>query len=182
MLLAIGSLALIGISLGGLLGIAARYLAIKTNPLEAELKAILPGSQCGQCGFVGCGPAAAALAGGKAKVTLCIPGGKAVAEKLAERMRIKVDLSDHGDVEIRYATIDETKCIGCMLCIKDCTSDAIMGAPKQIHAVLIDDCHGCMKCFNVCPTEAVTMHRYEISLIDWHWEKPKIGRTLRTRK
>ena len=50
MLIAIGSLTIMGIVLGGLLGAAARFLAVEENPLEEELKAMLPGSQCGQCG------------------------------------------------------------------------------------------------------------------------------------
>ena len=60
----IASLTLMGAVLGSLLGAAARFLAVEENPLEAELQAMLPGSQCGQCGYVGCAQAAAALARG----------------------------------------------------------------------------------------------------------------------
>ena len=49
MLIAVGSLTVIGVALGGLLGIAARLLAVEEDPLEVELQAMLPGSQCGQC-------------------------------------------------------------------------------------------------------------------------------------
>lgn len=76
MLLSIGSLAFMGLALGSLLGTASRYLSVEENPLEAELQAMLPGSQCGQCGFVGCSQAAAALARGEAPVTLCPPRGQ----------------------------------------------------------------------------------------------------------
>ena len=68
MLIAVGSLAVMGLALGGLLGTAARYLAVEENPVEGQLKEMLPGSQCGQCGYVGCGQAAAALATGQAPV------------------------------------------------------------------------------------------------------------------
>jgi electron transport complex protein RnfB len=174
MLLAVGSLAVMGATLGSILGIAARYLAVESDPLEAELQALLPGSQCGQCGFVGCGPAAAALAKGEAPVTLCAPGGKAVAEQLARRLGIGADLSGHEDVEPRYAVINEDKCIGCLRCFQECSTDAIVGAAKQIHTVLLDNCHGCAKCFHTCPTEAVTMHKVQVNLADWHWHKPKL--------
>ncbi len=174
MLLAIGSLALIGIVLGALLGVAARYLAVAADPLEAELKAILPGSQCGQCGFVGCGPAAAALAKKKAPVTLCVPGGKAVAEKLAKRMKLDIDLSGHEDAEPVYAVIDAENCMGCLRCSNECSSDAIVGAPKQIHSVLVDNCHGCRKCSHTCPTTAIDMRPLKIDINDWHWEKPRL--------
>ena len=94
MLLAIGSLAVMGATLGGVLGVAARYLAVESDPLEADLQEILPGSQCGQCGYVGCGQAAVALAKGEAPVTMCIPGGKAVAEKLAKRLGMEAQESN----------------------------------------------------------------------------------------
>ena len=85
MLIAAGSLALMGLALGGLLGTAARYLAVEDNPIEGELKEMLPGSQCGQCGYVGCAQAAAALAQGQAPVTLCPPGGRALAPRRTTR-------------------------------------------------------------------------------------------------
>ncbi len=174
MLLAVGSLAVMGATLGTVLGVAARYLAVQADPLEAELQALLPGSQCGQCGYVGCGQAAAALAKGEAPVTVCPPGGKAVAEKIAKRLGVAADLSGHEDAEARYAVINEDKCIGCLRCFQECSTDAIVGAAKQIHTVLVDNCHGCAKCFNTCPTEAVTMHKVQINLADWHWQKPKL--------
>ena len=182
MLLAIGSLAVMGATLGGVLGVAARYLAVESDPLEADLQEILPGSQCGQCGYVGCGQAAVALAKGEAPVTMCIPGGKAVADKLAKRLGMEADLSGHEDAEPVYAVIDESKCIGCLRCMNECSSDAIVGAPKQIHSVFKDDCHGCQKCFHTCPTMAVKMEKIHISLNDWHWQKPKLkSKTKRTK-
>ena len=50
MLLAVGSLAVMGATLGTVLGVASRYLAVESDPLEADLQGLLPGSQCGQCG------------------------------------------------------------------------------------------------------------------------------------
>ena len=52
---AILALLLLGLTLGSLLGIAARYLKVEGNPLQAEIEALMPGSQCGQCGYPGCG-------------------------------------------------------------------------------------------------------------------------------
>ena len=119
MFIAIGSLTLMGVALGGVLGVAARLLAVEEDPLEVELQAMLPGSQCGQCGVVGCAQAAAALARGEAAVTLCPPGGKSVAEQLAKRLGVSVDLSDHGAQVPVSAVIDETLCIGCTRCLKE---------------------------------------------------------------
>ncbi|MBW7849578.1 MAG: RnfABCDGE type electron transport complex subunit B [Rhodospirillales bacterium] len=172
MLTAVGSLAMLGVTFGTLLGIASRYLRVDENPLEAELEALLPGSQCGQCGFAGCKQAASALAAGQAKPTLCPPGGRALAAALAERLGVSVDLSDTEELEPEVAFVNEDICIGCMRCLQDCSSDALVGGPKQIHTVITDICHGCGKCAKVCPTEAIEMRPVPITLANWHWHKP----------
>lgn len=175
MLMAIGSLAAMGVTLGTILGAAARYLAVEENPLEEELKALLPGSQCGQCGYVGCGQAAAALAKGEAQITLCPPGGKAVIEALAKKLGVTADLSEHEEKGPEHACVIEELCIGCTRCIRECTTDSILGANKLMHTIIVDSCHGCGKCVEVCPTEAIVMRPIEVTLNTWHWPKPDVG-------
>ena len=172
MLIAVGSLAVMGLALGGLLGTAARYLAVEENPIEAEIQSMLPGSQCGQCGFVGCAQAAAALAKGDAPVTLCPPGGKALAETLAAKLGVNVDLSAVADTGPQLAQVSEEICIGCCRCLKVCPTDAILGAAKQIHNVIREACTGCAACIDRCPTEAMTMVPIPITLQHWVWPKP----------
>lgn len=172
MLVAIIILSVMGLVLGGILGTASRLLAVEENPLETELQALLPGSQCGQCGYVGCGPAAAALAKGEAPVTLCPSGGKAVAEQLAKKLGITADLSAHEEKVPEFASVIEDLCIGCTRCIRECSSDAILGASKQMHTIIAQDCHGCNKCPVVCPTEAIVMIPVPLTLSGWHWPKP----------
>ena len=169
----IASLTIIGVGLGSVLGAAARFLAVEEDPLEAELQAMLPGSQCGQCGYVGCAQAAAALARGEAPPTLCPPGGKAVAERLAKRLGVAVDLTEHEDKGPEYAVIVEELCIGCTRCIKECSSDAIFGATKQMHTVIAEACHACGNCASVCPTDAILMKPIPVTLRNWHWPKPE---------
>ncbi len=169
---AIAVLTVMGLVLGGVLGTAARLLAVEENPLEVELQALLPGSQCGQCGYVGCAQAAAALARGEATIALCPPGGKAVIEQLAKKLGVSADLSEHQEVVPTYATIIEDLCIGCTRCIRECTVDAILGATKQMHTIIAEDCHGCDKCPAVCPTAAIVMVPVAPSLARWHWSKP----------
>ena len=175
MLLAIGSLTAMGVTLGTILGAAAKFLAVEENPLEEELKAMLPGSQCGQCGFVGCAQAAAALAKGEAPVTLCPPGGKALIEVLAKKLGVTADLSEHEEKGPEHAYVIEDLCIGCTRCIRECTSDSILGANKLMHTIIVDTCHGCSKCVEVCPTEAIVMKPFEVTLNTWHWPKPEAG-------
>jgi electron transport complex protein RnfB len=172
MLIAVSSLATMGIALGGLLGTASRYLAVEENPLEAELQAMLPGSQCGQCGYVGCAQAAAALAKGEATPTLCPPGGKATAEALAAKLGVKIDLSAVVDNGPQMAQVAEDICIGCCRCLKACPTDAIVGAAKQIHSVIREACTGCGACVERCPTEAVTMAPIPVTVQHWVWPKP----------
>lgn len=174
MITAIISLSLLGLVLGLLLGTAACYLKVEGNPLEAEIETMLPGSQCGQCGFPGCTPAASALATGEAPVTLCPPGGPTLALALANKLGVSADLSGMEDKALMVAHIKEGLCIGCTRCFKRCPTDAILGASKQIHAVIGDACTGCEKCIDICPTECVELRPVPVKLQTWYWPKPAI--------
>lgn len=172
MLTALASLTLLGLTLGWLLGLAARHLKVEGNALEAELAELLPGSQCGQCGYPGCGPAATALAAGTAPVTLCPPGGKRLAEALAAKLGVAVDLSGVIDKPPAVAYVHEALCIGCTKCFKRCPTDAILGGPKMIHAVFADACTGCEQCYAVCPTECIEMRPVQATVQTWYWPNP----------
>ncbi len=169
---AIVILTAMGLLFGFSLGIAGKYLKVENDPLVERIEALMPGSQCGQCGFPGCRPAAEALASGQAPVSLCPPGGSPLIEQLAKLLGISVDLSQTQDEEPMVAQVSEATCTGCTRCFKVCPTDAIVGAPKQIHAVVTDACIGCKKCVNVCPTECLQMHPVTVTLRDWRWPKP----------
>ncbi len=172
MILAVVAVATLGLILGWLLGLAGRYLKVEDNPLEAEIADLLPGAQCGQCGYAGCGPAATALAAGQAPVTLCPPGGRALAQALATKLGVSVDLSGMADKGPAVAHVHEGLCIGCTKCLKRCPTDAILGGPKMIHAVFADACTGCEKCYEVCPTECIEMRPVTATLYTWYWPNP----------
>ncbi len=172
MLAAIASLTVLGLTLGWLLGLAARHLKVEGNPLVAKIEALLPGSQCGQCGFPGCGPAAEAVVNGEAPVTLCPPGGRALAQELAGLLGVTVDLAGVEDKVPVVAHVHENLCVGCTKCFKRCPTDAIIGGPKMIHAVFPDACTGCEKCFDVCPTECIEMRPVAVTLHTWYWPNP----------
>ncbi|MCP5419077.1 MAG: RnfABCDGE type electron transport complex subunit B [Gammaproteobacteria bacterium] len=175
MFAAVSSLTILGLTLGFLLGVAARYLKVETNPLTAEIESFLSGANCGQCGYPGCGPAAEALAKGEAPVTLCPPGGKALVEKLAAKLGVSVDVGDMEDTGPRVAFVNEALCIGCAHCIKECNLDAIMGAPKHIHTVLNEVCNGCGECVKVCPTECLQLQPIPTDVNTWVWSKPAVA-------
>ena len=166
------ALTVLGLVLGFLLGACARRFKVEDNPLLDQIEQLMPGSQCGQCGYPGCRPAAEALVAGQATPTLCPPGGRALAEQLAHLLSIELDLSAVEDQTPLVARVDEILCIGCCRCYKVCPTDALVGAPKMIHAVVADACIACGKCVDVCPTECVKLYPVKTTLRNWRWPNP----------
>lgn len=172
MIAAVSSIALLGLSLGYVLGMAARYLKVEGNPLAEELEALLPNTNCGQCGYPGCNAAADALSKGEASVALCPPGGKALVEELANKLGVEADLDGVEEKAPLIAQIQADLCTGCTKCYRVCPTDAIIGANKQIHAVISDACIGCEKCLEKCPDDCITMEPIPDTLQTWRWDKP----------
>ena len=174
MLIAVASLAALGLILGGVLSLAARIMAVDTDPVADELEAMLPNLQCGQCGYPGCRPAAEALSVGEIHVTLCPPGGVALAARLAEKLHVEFD-PDEMDHEPMVAFVHEERCIGCTKCILVCPTDCIIGAPKRVHTVISNACVGGAACVEVCPTDCIEMmpvsSKHE-TVQSWKWPKP----------
>ena len=79
----------LAIVLGALLGIAALLFKVEGDPLVARIDAILPQTQCGQCGYPGCKPYATALANGEADINQCPPGGDAGVHALADLLGVE---------------------------------------------------------------------------------------------
>ena len=174
MIAAVASLSVLGLVLGLLLGFADRFFAVEADPVLTQVEALMPGTQCGQCGFPGCTAAAAAIVEGRAPPTACPPGGKALAAALAARLGISLDLGEVLDEGPKLAQVAEEICIGCCRCIKACPTDAILGAAKQIHNVIREACTGCGNCVERCPTEAVTLQPIAVTLPHWVWPKPAL--------
>ncbi|WP_317933260.1 RnfABCDGE type electron transport complex subunit B [Halioxenophilus sp. WMMB6] len=174
MIAAIVVLTAMGLLLGWGLGYASRIFHVDSDPLVEEVTAMMPGTQCGQCGYAGCTPAAEAVVHGEAPVTLCPPGGKPLAVALADKLGVEVNLDGMSDVPL-YAKIDRELCTGCMRCSKVCPTDAIVGANKQIHAVIRSACTGCEACDNACPEDCIDMQPDPMTLDTWNWPKPNVA-------
>lgn len=170
MIFAVLVLTALGSALGLLLSLASRFLRVPGNALREEVLELLPGVNCGQCGYPGCGGAADALVDGKASLALCPPGGALLIRTLAAKLGRAPEGGDAGPPLL--AMIDESRCIGCAHCGKLCPTDAIIGAPKQIHAVFQEACMGCGACVAVCPTECLQMQPQTPTLTTWYWPKP----------
>ena len=130
------------------------------NALVEQVDAILPQTQCTQCGYNGCLPYAQAIVTEHAPINRCPPGGDACIEALSRLLNRAVTALDTncGQPEpLQVAQIDEAHCIGCTLCIQACPTDAIVGASKLMHTVLPDSCTGCKLCVAPCPVDCINM-------------------------
>lgn len=143
--------------LGVLLGLAGEYLRVPGNPLVEKIDTLLPQTQCGQCGYPGCRPYAEAIEDGD-EINKCPPGGEATIAALAELLgRDAKPLDGDAQQGPMVAYIREDECIGCTKCIQACPVDAILGAAKHMHTVIIDECTGCDLCLEPCPVDCIDM-------------------------
>ncbi len=128
--------------------------------LADQIDALLPQTQCTQCGYQGCKPYAQAISENKAEINQCPPGGALGIAKLASLLGIdeKPLNPDFGTEHPRkVAFIIEADCIGCTKCLPPCPVDAILGANKHMHTVIADECTGCELCIAPCPVDCIIM-------------------------
>ena len=173
--LAIAAITLIACFFGAVLGFAAIHFKVEADPIVEQIDAILPQTQCGQCGYPGCRPYAEAIANGDA-INKCPPGGKATIEKLAELMGVDATDSAYDDATSgkKIAFIREEECIGCTKCIQACPVDAIVGSTRSIHTVISDSCTGCDLCVAPCPTDCIDMLPVTTTPDTWRWQLEQI--------
>lgn len=160
---------------GLLLGFAAVRFRVEGNPIVEQIDALLPQTQCGQCGHPGCRPYAEAIAAGEA-INKCPPGGQTTIEALAELLDVEAPALDaeHGVEKPKMvAVIREAECIGCTKCIQACPVDAILGAAKHMHTVIADECTGCDLCVESCPVDCIDMVPVAPGLTQWYWQAPR---------
>jgi len=184
--------------LGGLLGVglafAAKLLAVKKDERVELVESVLPGLNCGACGYPGCSGYAAGIVKEEAPLTLCSPGGAEVAKKIAEIMGQTVEVStekmvaqvhcrgtrdtsktafnykgiaDCNAMMILYSGDKECK-YGCLQggsCIDVCPVDAI--GRDDLNRIWVDKdiCISCGKCIDVCPTHVMKWVPYDADYI-----------------
>lgn len=174
-LIALGVMALLTIGLGAALGFASVRFKVEGDPLVEKIDAVLPQTQCGQCGHPGCRPYAEAVASGQDDINKCPPGGEEGIRKIAELMGVDFKPFEEGAAQPKpksVAFIDEQTCIGCTLCIQACPVDAILGSAKQMHTILAAECTGCELCLPPCPVDCIHMLPVETDLKNWKWKYP----------
>lgn len=169
-LIAIIALVALAALFGAILGFASVRFKVEADPIVEKIDAVLPQTQCGQCGYPGCRPYAEAVANGD-DITKCAPGGQATIEKIADLMGVEADTSAQAEAPVKkVAFINEDMCIGCTKCIQACPVDAIVGGTKVLHTVISSECTGCDLCVAPCPTDCIEMRPVETTTDTWKWQ------------
>lgn len=180
--LAIG---VVGLLVGLLLVWVAGKFEVKVDEKEAAVRDLLPGNNCGGCGYAGCDALAAAIAKGEAVVSACPVGGASVASAISEVMGVEAGGTKPMVAFVRCAgTCDKSKrkseyygvqdcriaavvpgktskkcsygCMGFGTCVKECPFDAI----HLVDGVAVVDkakCKACGKCVAVCPNQLIEL-------------------------
>lgn len=153
-----------------------------SSALIDTIDAILPQTQCTQCGYEGCRPYAEAIANENEAINRCPPGGQqgvAALARLLSRPELPLDTSCGQPQPLSLAYIDETHCIGCTLCIQACPVDAIIGANKLMHTVVPEQCTGCGLCVPPCPVDCIEMRPAGFEWTSDHARQARINHQAR---
>ena len=162
-LIAVAALLALAAVFGAVLGFASEKFKVEGDPIVDQIDSLLPQTQCGQCGHPGCRPYAEAIAEGE-EHNRCPPGGQDTVDALTDLLgRDELTLDDEGA---------EDECIGCTKCIQACPVDAIVGAAKLMHTVIVDECTGCDLCVEPCPVDCIDMVEVQPTLQTWGWNRP----------
>ncbi len=143
-----------GLIIGILLGIAAKKFEIKVDEKVALVRDLLPGNNCGACGYAGCDAMAEAVAAGKAPVNGCPVANSAVHAQIAEVMGTEAGEVDRQVAFVKCAgTCDKAKAKYNYVGIKDCKQANVVpgGGPKQCTY----GCTGYGSCVDVCEFDAI---------------------------
>lgn len=182
-----------GIFIGFFLGIAGEKFKVEVDPREEAILAVLPGNNCGGCGYAGCSGLAAAIVKGEAPVNQCPVGGAPVGEKIGEIMGVSAEAGEKqvafvkcaGTCEkavsnYKYTGVQDCTamefvpgkgpkacdhgCLGMGSCVKVCPFDAIH-ILNGIAVVDPESCKACGKCVKACPKHLIDLIPYRAKYV-----------------
>lgn len=146
---------ILGLVIGVILLIASKKLAVQENPLVEEISEVLPGSNCGACGFAGCRGLAEAFAKDPNLAAVCPVGGDEVAAKVAALLGVERILSEKKVARLLCGgTIDCASRLGDYEGIKDC---ALVDFTAQGTKMCQYGCLGLGNCMRACPFGAIEL-------------------------
>ncbi|MGN0902798.1 MAG: RnfABCDGE type electron transport complex subunit B [Succinivibrio sp.] len=158
---------------GALLSVLSIFVNSKADSTEKRILNLLPGINCGQCGYPGCEAYAKAISKGEVSCSLCRPAGADVAVQIAQMLGRNCEADRDYEEELftprEVAYIHDNICNGCSRCKKACRVDAISGILKQPHIVDARECIGCGDCIKTCPHNCIEMIRQEYNLSHFNW-------------
>ena len=175
---------------GLVLSVAGKVFYVEKDPREDEIMEIIPGANCGACGFSGCSGYARAVVSGEAAVGLCPVGGQSLSEDMAKIMGVSVDpnaerlvaqvrCSGSGlkNEKFEYGGIRDCAadmnlvggghiicrhgCLGLGTCVRSCPYDALSISESGAALVNPDVCKGCMICVTACPKSLIEVVPYQ---------------------
>ena len=177
-LFALGLAAAIG------LGVASRIFYVEEDPRIAEVEAVLPGANCGGCGYPGCSAAAEAVVQGNSPPDVCVAGGPSVAAAVGAVMGMAVGVKepelakqnctggDRADNRYVYNGMPDCRaahlfyggqkeckvgCLGFGSCVKACQFGAIEMGSHGLPIFKPDKCVGCGACVRTCPKGIISL-------------------------
>jgi len=180
------SVAAIGLICAIMLAIASKVMAVETDERITALSEVLPGMNCGACGFPGCDGYAEAIVNDGAESNRCPPGGRKVSAEIAAIMGVEAgDIIDQyalvqckGDNETQKSKMDYigiNTCAAAKLlyggqnsCTFGCLGFGDCAAVCPENTICIENglarvdsrgCTGCMLCIKSCPQGIITMER-----------------------
>ncbi len=181
----------VGCIIGFFLSFASEKFKVKVDEREEAVLAVLPGNNCGGCGYPGCSGLAEAIAKGDAPVGQCPVGGPPVASKIAKIMGVDAGSSERMVAFVKCAgTCEKAKdkyeysgakdcsvvalvpgggpkacnygCLGFGSCVSACAFDAIH-IVNGISVVDKEACKACGACIKACPRHLIELIPYSAS-------------------
>jgi len=159
------SMGLVGAFFALVLAYASRVFAVETDPRAAAIEEILPGANCGACGFTGCSGFAEGVTAGKAEISGCPVGGADVANAIAEIMGIAAPT----DVKRKVAQLlcagdcEQAKNRAEYNGVADCRAALLVGGGPKMCTY---GCLGFGTCAIACPFDAISMNEHDLPVVD----------------
>lgn len=152
-LIATAVVAVIGFVIGIALVAAGKKFHVEVDEREAEVRSLLPGNNCGACGFAGCDAMAAAIVKGETAVGSCpVCSGDAV-KAIGKVMGVEAEASARRVAFVRCSgSCEKSPEAFTYVGVRDCRTAALSGVPARACS---SGCLGFGSCAAACPHDAI---------------------------